>query len=154
MPNGEADRKHHVFQVKQSGNQMSDWYAPDRDILFMFPNIVRSMWEVFDDGEYMKWAESQGITQDQVSDAVMAMSKLVAISSEVGNLEELMEQSGFAELPLAVRMVVLACIGNEAMKMFQWRICELNFGSQIKTTNPLECRKAADLFEGKYGTGK
>lgn len=127
--------KWHGFNIRARGSGPDQWYSPDRDIANLFPLLVREMWGLFDDNAiYAQWADSMGVTSTELSAGVAATAKFVSYAKSMRDYEACLERSGFNDLSLTTRVLIMAALGHTIMRIWHERLVELNVQARAAVT--------------------
>jgi len=122
-----AEKTAAAQQLRPQGGDL--WYSPQRDITRLLPALVREAIDDLDNEdlvfhrEFKQWTKDRFWTQE---DLCSAAEGLAAFMSEEGimapSIGEAYDASGLASLPIHLRVLLFATIGEEALAAFWYGI--------------------------------
>lgn len=108
-----------THQMRLQGE--TKWYAPARDITCFTPSAISAAFRAWEDesNEYRR-AYGELYDDSQVGQAAEALAKFVSVECvvEPETYVEALEKSGWADVPVTLRIIVLALVGDQFLSAF------------------------------------
>jgi hypothetical protein len=139
-----------MLQARPKGTN-DPFYAPHRDVAYMFPHLALAAMRGLDAGNWLPWYKEylnhHGVTEDMLGEGARALALFCnGCTDEVEDTaaEHVLERSGFFALPKPVQFVIQAKLGQLLLGAYFMSIREVTHQGEAPPLDMLSIVKGAE----------